>query len=240
MKLHKKVFCVVGLGLLLSGTNLVAAEKTAKDVINSAYQYLGSMDKFAFKAVVTEDAVEDGEIVKTYKQNVSAKVSRPNMLRVDSKGDVKDRSNYMNNGLYTMIDHNFAYYTQLKTPKSIDGTLDFIFTKFGIKAPMASLFYSDMHKRVKFNKGKYFGTVEVGGVECDYVAFKNKTREIHVWITTGDKPLVKTYSVIDTDTQANPRMNTSLTWINNPRISDSDFIFKAPKGASKISVHSSN
>jgi len=240
MKLHKKVFCVVGLGLLLSGTNLVAADKTARDVINNAYQYLGSMDKFAFKAVVTEDAVDNGEIVKTYKQNVSAKVLRPNMLRVDSKGDVKDRSNYMNNGLYTMIDHELGYYAQVKTPKSIDGTLDFIFSKLGIKAPMASLFYSDMHKRVKFNKGKYFGIVEVGGVECDYVAFKNKTREIHVWITTGDKPLVKTYSVIDTDTQANPRMNTSLTWINNPRISESDFVFKAPKGVSKITVNSSN
>jgi len=240
MKLHKKVFCVVGLGLLLSGTHLVAAEKTAKDVMNNAYQYLGSMDKYAFKAVVTEDAVEDGQIVKTYQQNVSAKVSRPDKLRVDTKGDIKNRSNYMNNGLYTMIDHDFDYYGQIKTPKSIDGALDFIFTKFGIRAPMASLFYSNMQKRVKFNNSKYFGTVKVGGVECDYVAFKNKTREIHAWITTGEKPLVKTYSVIDTDTQGNPRMNTSLTWINNPSISESDFVFKAPKGASKVSVHSAN
>lgn len=240
MKLHKKVFCVVGLGLLLSGTHLVAAEKTAKDVINNAYQYLGSMDKYAFKAIVSEDAVDDGQIVKTYKQNVSAKVSRPNMLRVDTKGDIKNRSSYINNGLYTMIDHDFDYYAQIKTPKSIDGTLDFIFTKLGIRAPMASLFYSDMHKRVKFKKGKYFGTVEVGGVECDYVAFKSKTREIHAWIATGDKPLVKTYSVIDTDTQGDPRMNTSLTWINNPSISESDFVFKAPKGASKVSVNSAN
>jgi len=240
MKLHKKVFCVVGLGLLLVGTNLVAAEKTAKDVINNAYQYLGSMDKYAFKAVVSEDAVDDGQIVKTYKQNVSAKVSRPNMLRVDTKGDIKNRSSYLNNGLYTMIDHDFDYYGQIKTPKSIDGALDFIFTKFGIRAPMASLFYSDMHKRVKFKKYKYFGTVDVGGVECDYVAFKNKTREIHAWIATGDKPLVKTYSVIDTDTQGDPRMNTSLTWINNPSISESDFVFKVPKGASKVSVHSAN
>ena len=240
MKLHKKVFCVLGLGLLLSGTTLVAAEKSAKDVINNAYQYLGSMDKYAFKAVVSEDAVENGEIVKTYKQNVSAKVSRPNSLRVDTKGDIKNRSNYINNGLYTMMDHKFSYYGQIKTPKSIDGTLDFIFTKFGIKAPMASLFYSDMHKRVKFKQSKYFGRVDVAGVECDYVAFKNSIREIHVWIATGDKPLVKTYSVIDTDTQGNPRMNTSLTWIENPSISESDFVFNAPKGALKVSIQSAN
>ena len=218
MKLHKKALCVVGLGLLLSGTTLVAAEKSAGDVINNAYQYLGSMDKFAFNAVVLEDAVENGEIVKIYKQNVSAKISRPNNLRVDTNGDIKNRSTYMNNGTFTIMDHDFAYYGQAETPKSIDGTLDLIFTKFGIKAPMASLFYSDMNKRVKFKSGKYFGTVDVAGVECDYVAFRNNTREIHIWITTGDKPLVKTYSVIDTDTLGDPRMNTTLTWIKNPNI----------------------
>jgi len=239
MKLHKKVLCVVGLGLLLTGTNLVAADKSARDVINNAYQYLGSMDKYAFTAVVSEDAVEDGAIVKTYKQNVSAKVSRPNNLRVDTKGDVKNRSNYLNDGLYTMMDHNAGFFGQIKTPKSIDGALDFIFTKFGIRSPMASLFYSDMNKRVKFKKSKYFGTMDVAGTECDYVAFKNNTREIHAWIATGDKPLVKTYSIIDTGTNGNPRMNTSLTW-TNASISDSDFVFKAPKGASIITVNSSN
>ena len=240
MKLHKKILCTAGLALLLSGTNLFAAEKSARNIINNAYQYLGSMDKYAFNAIVSEDAVDNGEIVKIYKQNVSAKISRPNMLRVDTNGDISRRSNYLNNGLYTMMDHDAGFYGQIKTPKSIDGALDFIFTKFGIRAPMASLFYSDMNKRVKFKRSKYFGTMNVAGVECDYVAFKNNTREIHAWIATGDKPLVKTYSIIDTGTKGNPRMNTTLTWINNPNISDSDFIFKAPKGVSKISVHSSN
>ena len=240
MNLHKKVFCVAGMGFLLSTTSLVAADKSAKSIIKNAYQYLGSMDKYAFQAVVSEDAVESGEIIKTYKQNVSAKVARPDKLRVDTKGDVKDRSTYINHGLFTMIDHDFGYYAQLKTPTTIDGTLDTIFTKFGIKAPMASLFYSDMNKRVKFKNSKYFGTMDVAGVECDYVAFKNSIREIHVWIATGDKPLVKTYSIIDTTTEGNPRMNTSLVWSVNPKISESDFVFKAPKGVSKISVNSAN
>ena len=239
MNLHKKLLCTAGVALLLSSTNLFGADKSARDVINNAYQYLGSMDKYSFTAVVSEDAVEDGTIVKTYKQNVLAKVSRPNKLRVDTKGDVKNRSNYLNNGLYTMMDHDFGFYGQIKTPKSIDGALDFIFTKFGIQSPMASLFYSDMNKRVKFKTSKYFGTMDVAGTECDYVAFKNNTREIHAWIATGDKPLVKTYSIIDTGTNGNPRMNTSLTW-SNASISDSDFVFKAPKGASMITVNSSN
>ena len=239
MNLHKKLLCTLGVVLLLSTTNLLATEKSAKDIINNAYAYIGSMDKYSFRAVVSEDVVENGKIVKTYKQYVSAKLSRPDKLRVDTKGDIKNRSNYLNNGLYTMIDHDTGFYGQIKTPKSIDDALDFLFTKFGISSPMASLFYSDMHKRVKFKKSKYFGTMDVAGTECDYVAFKNNTREIHAWIATGDKPLVKTYTIIDTGIKGKPRMNTSITWTND-NISDSDFVFKAPKNALRITVHSSN
>jgi hypothetical protein len=209
MKLYKKHFCTAGIVLLLAGTNLFAAEKSAEDIVNKAYQHIGSMDKYAFDAVIIDDELQDGEVTKKYRQDVSVKVNRPGKLRIDTKGDITNRSNYLNDGLYTMT-------------------------------PLATLIYSDMHKRVKFNRSKYFGTVDVAGVECDYVAFKSNIREVHIWIATGDTPLVKTYSIIDTNTKGNPRMNTSISWKSNPKIADSDFIFTAPKGASKISVHSAN
>ncbi len=239
MRSYKKIFCVVGVSLLLSGAALQASDLSAKDVVSKSFQYLGSLDKYAIKAVVADYAIDEGD-AKTYKQKVSVKMDRPDRLRVDVKADDRDRTIYINNGIFTMIDHGSGYYGQLKTPKTIDGTLDFIFDRYGIKAPLASLLYSDMHKRVKFNSSKYFGAVEVDGVKCDYVAFKDSDKEIHIWITTGDKPLVKTYTVIDTTQKSHPRTDTTLNWIKNPRISDRNFVFKAPKSASKISVLSAN
>lgn len=60
---------------------------------------------------------------------------------------------------------------------------------------------------------------------------------MHVWITTGDTPLVKAYSIIDTTTQPHSRTNaTIITWVEDPNISESDFIFQAPKGSQQISV----
>ncbi len=240
MNLHKKLLCTAGVALLLSSTTLFAAEQSAKDVVNKAYQYIGSMDKYSFNAVVSNEEAQDGNIVNTHKQNVSVKVVRPGKLRVDTKGENKSRSSYINEGTFTMLDREFGYYGQIETKKDIDGTLDMIFETYGIKAPLASLIYSDMHKRVKFNRSKYFGTVEVAGVECDYVAFKSKVREVHVWITTGDQPLVKTFSIIDTSIKGNPRRNTTLTWNTDPKISDSDFVFSAPKDVTKISIESAN
>ena len=240
MKLDKKILSVAGAGLLLLGTNLYAAERSANDILSNAYQYMGSMDKYTFNAVVSVDKAENGELVKKFNHDVSVKVDRPAKLRIDTKGDLRNRSTYFNEGLYSMIDENYGYYAQFNTPETIDATLDVLFEKYGMKKPLAYLIYSDMDKRAKFKKSKNFGSMDVGGVECDYVAFKTKKGEVHVWIATGDKPLIKSYSIIDTQTPGHPRVNASISWNTNPNISDSDFIFSAPKNASKISVKRAN
>ncbi|WP_415408005.1 DUF2092 domain-containing protein [Sulfurovum sp. CS9] len=221
----------------IAATSLFAADKSARDILNKAYQYVGSMDKYAFTAVIIDDEMQDGKTTEKYKHTAVVKVDRPGKLRIDTTGTVKNRSNYLNEGSFTMIDHGHNYYGQIKTPKTIDASLDVLFEKFGIRAPLAQLIYSGMDRKVKFRTSKYFGTKNVGGVECDYVAFKNGTRELHAWIATGDAPLVKSYSIIDTSTDSSSRINTSVTWNTNANISDSDFVFVAPKGSSKISVN---
>ncbi len=230
MNLHKKLLCTAGAALLLSSTSLFAVEKSAVDIVKNAYQYIGSLDKYAFDAATTKG----GESNKNFRQDVSVEVDRPGKLRIETKGDAKNRTVYLNDGMFTMMDHTYNYYGQVKAAKTIDGTLDRIFDTYGIKAPLASLIYSDMGKRVKFTKSKYFGTMDVAGVACDYVAFKTNIGEVHIWIATGDKPLIKTFSIISN--QGEVRRDTSISWDTNPRICEKDFIFKAPKGASKISV----
>ncbi|MEA2047742.1 MAG: DUF2092 domain-containing protein [Campylobacterota bacterium] len=235
MTLHKKAFCIVSLGLLLGSSTLMAAQKSAKEIVTDAYEYIGSLDQYVFDAVVVDNDVVEGKS-EQYKHEITVKIDRPGNLRVTSKGDVKNRTITLHDGLFTMYDQKYQYYGQLNTPKNIDKTLDFLFEKYGIRAPLTTLMYSDMHKRIKYKQSKYFGTMQVAGVECDYVAFKTNHKEIHVWITTGDEPMVKTFSIIDGDN----RINTSLIWDTTPKFSQSEFLFTAPKGAAKISIQSAH
>jgi hypothetical protein len=241
MKLYNKFLCTTGVVFLLGGTSLFAEDRSAQEILHEANQYVGSMDKYAFDAVVFHDGVENGEIIKQkYKHEVSVKVDRPGKLRIDVKGNSRNRTNYLNNGTYTMMDHTTDYYGQLKTPDTIEGTLDAIFNKYGIKAPLAQLIYKDMDKRFKFAKSKNFGTVMVSGKECHYIAFSDKNAEVHLWITTGDTPLVKSYSIFDKTVEDRPTNSASITWQTDPKITDNDFIFAAPKTATNISVISAN
>ena len=241
MTFPKRLLCIAGMGLLLGSSGLFAAERSATAILKHAYQYIGSLDKYAFNAVVTEDDMKEGKLLKRYRQYISVKVDRPDDLRTDTKGDTKNRSTYLHNGIFTMIDHGFNYYGQIKLPgKSINAALDYIFNKYGIKAPLAALIYSDMNKRTKFTKITYFGKRTIKGAEYDYIAFRNKGGVIHAWISRGEKPLVKYFTIIDTTVKGNPRTTASIKWDTDPKLSEKDFIFTAPKGASKISVESAN
>ena len=238
MRLTNKLLSVVGAAILLNGTALFAATSTeATSIIEKAFAYVGSLNQYAFEAVVQNDDITDDKMVK-YRHDVHVKVKRPDKFRIETKGDVKNRSIYFNDGLFTMLDHDFNYYGQIKTPKTIDKALDYIFDKYGIEAPLAQLIYSDMHKRTKMKLSKYFGKVDLYGTECDYVAFADSKKEVHIWITRGEKPLIRNFVIIDKTGKEPLRSDASVSWDLQKKLPDSDFVFKAPNNAMKISVES--
>ena len=161
MTLYKKILCTVGTGLLLSNSNLFATEKSALQIINKAFAYTENMDKYVFSAAIVENEVQEDGTLIPYRYDTVVKVDRPGKLRIDTKSKYMDRSNYVNEGLYTLMENKEGKYGQLTVPKTIDQALDRILSNFDIKVPLASLVYSDMSKRVKFNSSQYFGTVKI-------------------------------------------------------------------------------
>jgi hypothetical protein len=238
MKKLATLFLVGVAALLLGSAPLSAKAPEARAIAQEMFKYVGTLDKYAFDAtVVNDDLVDDKKVQR--KHTVSAIVDRPDRFRVQVNGDVRNRTSYLNNGTFSMIDHGHNYYGQLKTAKSIDKTLDYLFDRYGIEAPLAQLLYSDLHKRSKMSKSKYFGKAMAGGVECDYVAFEDDKKIVYIWIATGDKPLVQRFIIIDKTEPKAPQSSVTLKW-NDTKISDNDFIFSAPKEASKISIEPAN
>ena len=232
MKSPHKFLLATSLGLLLSTSTLLAADTmTPKDIAKKVYAALDKQQSYAFEAIIVNHS-DDG----TNKHNVSVKVNRPNQLRVDVIGDIRNRSNYLNNGLYTIYDHKKNYYLLIDTPKKIDDTLDALFDTFEIKAPLAQLVYSNMGSRMKSANSKNFGIVDLEGVECHYIAFSDKLKEVHVWVTTGDTPLVKHYRIVDKTSKNNAYKSTTIFWKKAKTISPSDFVFTAPKNSQEVFI----
>jgi hypothetical protein len=204
---------------------------SAEEIAKKAYAALDSQQSYAFNAAILNHS-DDGE----NRHQGAVKINRPGQFRVDVTGDIRNRSNYLNDGLYTVYDHNKNMYVQIKTEKKIDDALDDLFDKFEISSPLAQLMYSNMGERIKFDSSKNFGIVDLNGVECHYLAFSTKANEIHVWISTGETPLIKHYILKDRTSKNNTYKATSLYWKNASSISPSDFVFAAPKNATEVFI----
>lgn len=236
MNHYVKTLCIIGSGLVLATNILLAKEKSALEIIDKAFLYTAKMDKYAFQAKIIEyDVKEDGSIVPYYYDTL-VQVDRPDKLHVKTKSKLLNRNHYINNGLYSMMDYTHKTYGQFKVPKNIDKALDVILKNFDVEAPLASLVYSDMEKRIKFESSEYLGEVILEGVACDYVTFKVKDKEVHVWVTKEASPRIKAYETINTKHVPHKTVKTSIVWIENPKITDSNFNFVPAKGSEEISL----
>jgi len=223
-------------GFVYAETAAVPTEQTshinAASLLKGSYDYLGSLEKYAFSATISNTVVEEGKTISD-KRTVVAKVKRPDQLRIDSKGDFINSSMYLSNGVFTMIDNDEKYYASVKTGGGIDKTLDMINRKLGIVVPTSTLLHSDMAKFIHPRRVQSFGTRTLSGVECNYIAFKQKGTTVHLWIENSDRPLIRAAKIIT------PKRGTTdmvIKWDINPGFSDSEFVFKAPKGASNVSI----
>ncbi len=241
----KKIATVVSLAVLLASGTVYAeststpmvqeAQKDGAVLLKNSYTYLGDLVRYAFKADLTNEINVDGGSIIT-KRTSEVKVKRPDQFRVDSKSEYINRSFYLSNGVFTMIDNNEKYYASVKTGGNIDQTLDKINKKLGIALPLATLLHSDMVKFIHPKRVQYFGTQTVNGVECDYIAFKQKNTVVHLWIENSESPLIRAAKIFTNRKSETGRTEMILKWDIKPGFSDSVFVFKAPKGASNISI----
>lgn len=231
MKSPQKILYATGLSLLLSTVTLLADPMSAKEIAQKTHDYINSKQTYAFDAMIVNH-IDDKKI----KHHVSVKVNRPDQLRFDVKGDIRNRSNYLNEGRFTVLDHDLNNYAYIETPKSIDDALDSLFDTYEVKIPLASLIYSNMGDRIKFKHSKNFGIVDLEGTECHYIALSDNTKEIHLWINTGDEPLVQHFIVKDKTSQDNQSRSTTISWKGANAVSPEDFVFKAPKNAKELFI----
>ncbi|NOR56633.1 MAG: DUF2092 domain-containing protein [Sulfurovum sp.] len=237
----KKVVGVVSLALLLGSNSLLAegsaasveqTQKNASTLLKNTYAYISSLQKYAFDVSITNTVILDNDEI-VIKRHSDVEVQRDGMFRVDTKGDNINRSVYLASGVFTLMDNDEKYYATVKTGKGIDGTLDHISKKLGIVLPISTLIHSDMSKYIKPSRVQYFGTRVLSGVNCDYIAFRQKNTIVHLWVEDSSTPFIRAAKIV---TEGVGSTDMILDWDNSPGFSNSTFMFKAPRGATNVSM----
>ena len=149
-----------------------------------------------------DDVTESGRKLQ-YSHRRRAIVSRPDRLRIESEGDLRNRTIYKDGTTVTIVDSDENVYVRAPDPGTIDEMLDLMNSRHGVTVPLADLISMDASESLFANiqTAEYVGQHRVGEYACHHLAFTQDTIDWQVWLDTDGGPrlrkMVITYKLED-------------------------------------------
>jgi len=139
----------------------------------------------------------------------------------------------------TLLGKNPNLYTQLEVPGTIDHLVDELKDTYNRPLPAADLLLSNsyddlMHGVINI---KDLGSGVIGGVECDFLAFRTKDVDWQIWIAQGDRPYPCRYVITSKLLSSGPQYTIQIRdWKTGGDVAATDFRFKNPTKANKVEL----
>lgn len=199
--------------------------------------YLASLRSFRVEAnAVDERVTTDGQKLQSLAQTRLA-VERPNKLRADRLGPLADTIIRYDGKNLSLYGKRTGYYAEAAAPPTLDATLDFARTHYGIDAPGADLLFSRPYEELTEGATamREIGLEPVDGVMCHHIAVRSDKVDWQIWIEDGPRPVPHRYVVVTKDQAEKPQYALSLTrWEPNAPLAAETFNFVPPPGAQRI------
>ncbi len=206
-------------------------------ILERAYAFLQVQPAFSVEAVTVNEDPYRTMMVTEVRHKLRIDLKRPGTVRVRIDGDSEHRDYLMEEGRFLIWDRNSGLYGELKTPETVDGTLDYLYDRFGISTPLANLLYSDLTERLRPRaRGVDFGLRLLDGVWCRYLGFANDKKELQVWIRAGGDPLIQRFVLIDKTTPLRLHSATTLHWLSVGKVTGKPFELNLPANAHRIPI----
>lgn len=250
MLMPAKIFSLLLLGLVfLSGSPLFAEEEApekspkALKVLKSMSDYLAALESFSLQTHGMTDASvalegAGGQHVKLqYTSTRKVVVVRPDSFRVETEGDIAQRTMWSNGKEMTLYDHQNAQYSTQSVQGSISNTLKHHKEKLGMSLPLGNLLFSDQSEGAlkDADLALYLGEHSVDRTPCHHLAFLAKEGYmVQLWVQVGEKPLPLKFVISNSKDPASPQHLVLLNdWKLNVDFDAGTFVPKVPSSAKK-------
>lgn len=213
----------------------------AQAIVDRMTAYLRSLPAFTIESQTSRDEVLAFGYKMQNNEHSTLVFQKPDRLRVEVNGDIRNRVFYFNGTDLTMVSPEDAAFTRMPAPgglkKLIDGLLD-----AGVEMPMIDVLYQIGEGRLTADaeSGGLVGVSRIDGVDCYHLAFRQPTLDWQIWIEKGDRPLPRRIVITDRFEYGNPQYQTTMRWNVQPKLGKKDFEFTAPKGVIEIPFKSTD
>ncbi len=225
--------------MLGTSAGVSADEADAKRLLKGMSDYLAAQKALSFEYDATLEVVTKDEQKLALASSGSVTLNRPDKIRATRSGGFADVELSFDGKTLTLLGKNLNVYAQQDMPGMIDHLVHELRVKHNRPLPAADLLSSDSYEALMQDvvDVKDLGSGVIGGVECDYLAFRKKEVDYQIWIAHGERPYPCRF-VITSKLLATAPQYTIQTrdWKHGDEVAAADFSFKNATKAEKVEL----
>lgn len=211
----------------------VSAE--AEAVLARMTGFMQGLESFSIESRSTRDELLAYGYTLQNNERASVVVQRPDKLRSEVSGDVRDRTFVYDGSRLVIYSPDDKAYATVKAPGTIKALVSGILDA-GIEFPLIDVLYQSAAGTLtsEVTSGILVGSSTLDGVECDHLAFRQAGTDWQLWVAKGAQPLPRKILITTRYEVGNPRFEATLDWNLKPKLTPATFAFAAPKGVVEI------
>jgi hypothetical protein len=210
----------------------------ARDVLNRACRELASARTVTYHSEINFDSVLPSYVKLQYAAAMDTAIERPDHLAISYKSDLGAKEIWYDGKTLTIYDPAHRAYASTAAPDSIDAMLRQVAEEKHLSIPLENLDLNNPCERAyrDVQRAKYVGVNDVGGVDCDHLAFSQQEADWQLWVDHSGKPLPRKIVITYKHLPAQPQWAAVFSnWGLNRTLPASLFQPKIPKGVIKTS-----
>ena len=227
---------IVGLG---TSAGVSADEADAKRLLKAMSDYLAAQKTLSFEYDASLEVITRDEQKLALVSSGAVTLSRPDKIRSTRSGGFADVEMSFDGKTLTVLGKNLNIYAQQDVPGTLDHLVDELRVKHNRPLPAADLLLSNAYDALMLDVTdvKDLGSGVIGGVECDYLAFRAKEVDWQIWIAQGDRPYPCRYTITTKHLASGPQYTIQIRdWKTGDKVAATDFSFKNPTNAKKVDL----
>jgi len=230
------LFLMVILGTSMS---VSADEADAKRLLKAMSDYMAAQQAISFEYDATLEVVTKDEQKLALASSGDVTLNRPNKIRATRSGGFADVEKLFDGKTLTLFGKTANLFTQIDVPGTVDHLVDELRDKHHRQLPAADLLLSNAYDELMLDvvDVKDLGSGVIGGVECDYLAFRAKEVDWQIWIAQGERPYPCRYDITSKLIDGEPQYSIQIrNWRTGDEVAATDFSFKNPTDARKVDL----
>ena len=227
---------IVGLG---TSAGVSADEADAKRLLKAMSDYMAAQKALSFEYDATLEVVTKDEQKLALVSSGAVTLNRPDKIRSTRAGGFADVEMSFDGKTLTILGKNLNIYAQQDMPGTLNHLVDELRFKHNRPLPAADLLLSDSYDALMHDvvDVKDLGSGVVGGVECDYLAFRTEEVDWQIWIAQGERPYPCRYTITTMALPGSPQYTIQIRdWKTGDEVAATDFSFKNPTDAKKVDL----